>query len=165
MEQKVVLDACCGGRMCWFEKKHPNVVYMDNRQGVFHFAGDRALEIKPDIVGDFRAMPFADESFYLVLFDPPHLRRAGDNSWLAQKYGRLGENWQVDIRQGFSECMRVLKPYGTLVFKWNEEQISTGDLLKTIEQQPLFGQRRGKTIWLVFMKGVVSDGVLRKHSR
>lgn len=144
--------------MCWFNKKYPDVVYMDNRQGLYHFAGDRTLEIKPDVIGNFRAMPFGDESFYLVLFAPPHLLRAGDNSWLAKKYGKLGENWQKDIRQGFSECIRVLKPHGTLIFKWNEEQISTGELLKTIEQQPLFGQRRGKTIWLVFMKEVVSDG-------
>lgn len=153
MDKKIILDACCGGRMCWFNKDNPNAVFMDNRQGLYHFADDRTLEIKPDLVGDFRAMPFEDESFYLVLFDPPHLRRAGDNSWLAKKYGRLGENWQEDIKQGFAECLRVLKPHGTLIFKWNEQQISTGDLLKTIEQQPLFGQRRGKTIWLVFMKG------------
>jgi len=31
-------------------------------------------------------MPFADESFYMVVFDPPHLVRAGENQWLAKKY-------------------------------------------------------------------------------
>ena len=29
---KAVLDACCGSRMFWFDKSHPSVVYMDNRE-------------------------------------------------------------------------------------------------------------------------------------
>lgn len=32
---------------------------------------------------DFRALPYPDESFYLVAFDPPHLVRAGRKSWRA----------------------------------------------------------------------------------
>ena len=56
-------------------------------------------------------------------FDLPHLLKAGDNSWLAKKYGKLTDEWEIDIKQGFDECMRVLKPNGTLIFKWNEQQI------------------------------------------
>ena len=56
---------------------------------------------------------------------------------------------------GFTECMRVLKPHGTLIFKWNEEQIKLSELLDAIGQQPLFGDKRGKTHWLVFMKGIL----------
>jgi len=97
-------------------------------------------------------MPFEDNSFYLVVFDPPHLVRAGEESWLAKKYGVLGPNWKEDIRQGFQECLRVLKPNGVLIFKWNEEQIKLGDILRIIEKKPLFGNRRSKTHWLVFMK-------------
>lgn len=26
-----ILDACCGGRMFYFEKNHPNVLYIDRR--------------------------------------------------------------------------------------------------------------------------------------
>lgn len=48
--------------------------------------------------------------------------------------------------------MRVLKPGHSLIMKWNEEQIKTGDVLKAIGIQPLFGDRRSKTRWLVFMK-------------
>ncbi|NBJ75120.1 SAM-dependent methyltransferase, partial [Neglecta sp. X4] len=25
-----ILDACCGGRMFWFDKQNPFVTYMDN---------------------------------------------------------------------------------------------------------------------------------------
>lgn len=48
--------------------------------------------------------------------------------------------------------MRVLKPHGTLVFKWNETQVKTSEVLKAIDETPLFGNRRAKTHWMVFMK-------------
>src|SRR5690625_413119 len=149
---KPILDACCGSRMFWFNKEHPDVVYMDNRQLETELCDGRTLEVKPDIVADFRNMPFDDNSFYLVVFDPPHLRQVGENSWLAKKYGRLDELWPYDIQQGFNECMRVLKPNGTLIFKWNEDQIPLSEILDVIGKQPLFGNRRAKTHWLAFMK-------------
>ena len=34
----------------------------------------------------------------------------------------LNENWKEEIRAGFKECFRVLKPNGTLIFKWSEVQ-------------------------------------------
>ena len=76
----------------------------------------------------------------------------GESSWLAKKYGRLDELWPEDIRQGFAECMRVLRPAGTLIFKWNEDQVPLSEVLEAIGQQPLFGNKRSKTHWLVFMK-------------
>jgi hypothetical protein len=50
--------------------------------------------------------------------------------------------------------MRVLKPYGTLIFKWNEEQINLPKVLECTRYKPLVGQKRSKTQWLVFMKNV-----------
>lgn len=125
---KQILDACCGSRMFWFDKEHPATVFMDNRSFAQNLCDGRRFEVKPDLIADFREIPFPDESFRLVVFDPPHLRR------------------------GFEECMRVLKDYGVLIFKWSEDQISTADVLKLLPVQPLFGNRRGKTIWMVFMK-------------
>ena len=147
-----ILDACCGSRMCWFDKNHPDAIYMDNREIDTKLCDGRQLLVKPDIVADFRNMPFQDDTFYLVLFDPPHLQKAGKDSWLAQKYGLLSGNWQKDIKQGFVECMRVLKPNGVLIFKWCEEQITTAEILRLLDGRPLFGHRRGKTIFMVFMK-------------
>lgn len=54
-------------------------------------------------------MPFEDNTFHHVVFDPPHLVNAGNTSWLVKKYGKLNEDWRNDIKQGFKECMRVLK--------------------------------------------------------
>lgn len=150
---KKILDACCGSRMFWFDKENKNTIFVDNREIDTRLCDGRRLIIKPDIVADFKDMPFEDNTFYLVIFDPPHLKQAGENSWLAKKYGTLDkQTWPQDIRQGFNECIRVLKPNGTLIFKWNEEQIKLKDILKVIEYKPLFGNKRSKTHWLVFMK-------------
>lgn len=154
---KKILDACCGSRMFWFDKQNDDVLFMDKRELNDTLCDGRSLEVKPDIVGDFRNMQFEDESFYMVVFDPPHLIQAGDSSWLVKKYGKLDKKyWQTDLMLGFEECMRVLKPNGTLIFKWNEEQIKLSEVMKCFNQKPLFGHKRpkqSKTHWLVFMKG------------
>lgn len=98
-------------------------------------------------------MPYPDNTFKLVVFDPPHLIHAGESSWLKAKYGVLPEDWPTYINQGMHECMRVLEPDGVLIFKWNEDQISTSEILKCIDFKPLFGDKRSKTHWMCFMKG------------
>lgn len=149
---KRILDACCGSKMFWFDKENPDVVFADNRELETTLCDGRKLVIKPDAKIDFRDMPFEDETFNLVMFDPPHLIRAGKTSWLAQKYGILPSEWKPYIKAGFDECMRVLKTGGVLVFKWNEEQIKIKELLSAIDFKPLFGDKRSKTHWLIFMK-------------
>lgn len=152
---KKILDACCGSRMCWFDKENEQTMFMDNREEDCTLCDGRKLVVKPDLIADFRHMPFPDNSFYLVLFDPPHLNKLGENSWLAKKYGRLFPTWEDDIRQGFDECMRVLKPNGTLIFKWNTQQISLHKILEVIGRKPLFGHTtdiKMQTHWLCFFK-------------
>ncbi len=150
---KPILDACCGSRMFWFNRQHPDAVYMDNREMVTDLCDGRKLEVKPDVVADFRDMPFPDASFSLVVFDPPHLRNAGEKSWMAKKYGVLSGDWREDLRRGFAECFRVLRPHGVLIFKWSEEQIGLREVLQLTNEKPLFGDRRAKTFWITFMKG------------
>ena len=89
MEDKTILDVCCGSRMFWFDRQEKHTVFMDNR--VLHetLCDGRKLDIEPDVVGDFRDIPFPDGSFHLVVFDPPHLVSAGPKSWMAKKYGKL----------------------------------------------------------------------------
>lgn len=148
-----ILDACCGSRMFWFDKNNPDVTYMDIREYYEELETGHVINVKPDIVGDFRDMPFDDNTFDMVVFDPPHLLRAGPKSWLAKKYGKLNpKTWPEDIKLGFNECMRVLKPNGTLIFKWNEDQVKLSEVLATIDKTPLFGNKRSKTHWLTFMK-------------
>ena len=153
---KRILDAGCGSRMFWFDKQNPNVEFCDNRTVEYHeYYPDRYIEIKPDTVCDFTNLPFEDKSFKLVVFDPPHLKQAGETSWLAMKYGKLPKDWPIMIHDGFWECMRVLDDYGTLIFKWSEVQITVSEVLKVIQAEPLFGHRVGRlnnTHWMAFMK-------------
>jgi len=96
--------------------------------------------------------------FNLVVFDPPHLLRAGETGWLFAKYGRLNDTWKEDLRQGFAECWRCLRNGGTLIFKWNEEQIPISEVLKLAPAKPLLGNRSGKkTHWIVFYKGLGNE--------
>ncbi len=156
-----VLDACCGSRMFWFDRSDPRCVFMDNRSETHVLAdssssgGSRTLVIEPDVIGDFTAMPFASGAFGVVVFDPPHLVRNGRSGWLAKKYGKLGADWREDIRRGFSECFRVLRAGGVLIFKWNENDITVREILVLTDAKPLFGNRCGKSAksrWIVFMK-------------
>ena len=147
-----ILDACCGSRMFWFDKKEPHTTYMDRREEEFEIH-KKKINVKPDIVADFRDMPFDDETFNLVVFDPPHLKWAGQNSIMRSQYGHLDKvTWSEDLAKGFEECMRVLKIGGTLVFKWSDCQINVKEVLKAIPFKPLFGQQRGTTHWMTFMK-------------
>lgn len=148
--------------MWWFDRGHPDVIFGDRRHETLTVTdrshqrdGTRTIAIEPDSLLDFRALPFPDGTFRLVAFDPPHLVRAGPRSWMAAKYGKLGEDWREDLRQGFSECFRVLAADGVLVFKWNETQVRIAEVLALTPHRPLFGNTSGKkagTHWMVFMK-------------
>lgn len=163
MTDKKILDATCASRSIWFNKQHPAAVYMDKRREFeipLWRSGDgmseRTLTVDPDVIADFTAIPFEDDTFYLVVFDPPHLLRAGETSWLVKKYGKLDETWPQMLKEGFDECMRVLRPNGVLIFKWSEVQIPAVEVWRAIGRRPLFGHRSGKnskTFWGCFMKG------------
>lgn len=159
-ENKKILDVCCGGRMFWFDKQHSGTLYVDRRQVEPCVVGNgknaRSFSCKPDKVMDFRKLDLPDNHFSLVVFDPPHYASsAGNNSYMVQKYGRLEESWEEDIKKGFQECFRVLKPNGVLIFKWSSFYIPLRKILELTPYKPLFGHPSGKaqkTHWVTFMK-------------
>ena len=108
-EDKDIIDVCCGSRMFWFDKENPDVLFSDIREEEHTLCDGRLLQVKPDIVADFRNLPFDNGKFKLVVFDPPHLNKLGNSSWMAKKYGVLGLDWRNDIREGFKECFRAQK--------------------------------------------------------
>lgn len=149
-----VLDACRGSKMFWFNKHHPDAIYLDCRKETIEFQGFHS-EVDPDVLADFTNLPFPNNTFNLVVFDPPHLTWAGPKSWLRAKYGVLEDNWPDMIRDGFKECFRVLKPGGALIFKWSEVQIPLKKVLACTDHKPLFGNHKpqqSKTHWICFMK-------------
>ena len=101
-KDKVILDVCCGPRLFWFNKKHPNALYIDNRErnkGYNDYRKNR--EIKPDLIADFRSLPFPDGCFKLVIMDPPHLFSEGETFRMVKDYGYLNKKtWKEDIKKG-----------------------------------------------------------------
>lgn len=155
-----ILDMCCGSRMFWHDKQDDRAVFSDIRAEQHTLCDGRSLVISPDVIADFRALPFASNSFPVVVFDPPHLERLGENAWMRKKYGALNrQTWRDDLRAGFSEAFRVLWPHGVLIFKWNETQIPTNQVLALTDEKPIITQRTGKndkTHWIIFVKGTAA---------
>jgi len=176
---KPILDVACGCKMFYFDKNDQRVLFCDKRimQPVAVGKGKnaRTREVAPDVQCDFSALPFADHSYHVVVFDPPHLTRNTGESRNNIEYGSLNEkakttgfqqiiygalyvDWRDMLRKGFSECFRVLKPNGVLVFKWNETDIKVSEILALTPEKPVFGNRSGKaskTHWICFVKGDV----------
>lgn len=159
MKDKFILDACCGNRQMWFDKKHPNVLYIDIRKEEKGFVKGRPdLNIQPDMIADFRNLPFADRSFKLIAWDPPHSMTFGKTSIMAAKYGRLNkETWKEDLSKGFCEIWRCLDDNGVLTLKWSNFEVSFKELLSLFPVKPLYGNiskntKKSITQWFVFMK-------------
>jgi ubiquinone/menaquinone biosynthesis C-methylase UbiE len=111
--------------------------------------------ITPDIVATFTNLPFADHSFDLVVWDPPHIIRknvAKSNSIMRMKYAELKTaDWKETLTKGFNECYRVLKSPGTLHFKWSECDAPLKEVLLLFPIRPLF-KNKEYTSWSVFVK-------------
>lgn len=162
MKSPPVLDACCGGRMMWFDKEDERAIFADVRRETMEVdhlpaaKGRSAKVVDPDVLSDFRDMDFPDNHFHHVVFDPPHVRAISMKSVTGFSYGSLDkESWKADLAAGFKECFRVLKPYGTLIFKWNEVDIPLREVLALTPVKPLYGHRSGKkanTHWVSFIK-------------
>ena len=173
-DNATILDACCGSKMFYFNKLDDRVLFQDVRKIDTTLCDGRRFEVNPDIQADFTNMPYPNNSFSLVVFDPPHLLRnvgkskfvdiygspnpkASPSGYQMIKYGSLGNaDWREMLRKGFSECFRVLKQGGFLIFKWNETDIKVSEVLKLTSEKPIFGHISGKranTHWICFMKG------------
>jgi len=157
LKNKFILDAACGNRQFWFNKAHPNTLYIDCRSEPKGFIKERPnIDVEPDIIMDFRALDFPDKAFRLVVWDPPHCKRARARGIITKKYGCLNpETWASDLKKGFCEIWRVLKDYGVLIFKWNSNEISLSNILELFPERPLFGHTtnsKKNTHWCCFMK-------------
>lgn len=171
--KKPILDACCGGRMFYFDKNDDRVLFQDIRNFETTLCDGRPFSVHPDVQADFTDMPYSDNSFSMVVFDPPHLLRNVGKSKFADIYGSLNpkatptgyqqikygalqnSNWRDMIRDGFTEYFRVLRKGGFLIFKWNETDIKVSEILKLTSEKPVFGHISGKrsnTHWICFMK-------------
>jgi SAM-dependent methyltransferase len=142
----------------WFNKHDPRAMYADRRREYWkmtHPSGTRTANIDPDVIADFTALPFPESTFALVVFDPPHIPQETCTGMVVRQYGHLAGDWREMLRRGFAECFRVLRPEGTLIFKWNECRVPVKEILALTDVQPLFGHKSGKfmqTHWVAFLK-------------
>jgi SAM-dependent methyltransferase len=109
-----ILDATLNAGRFWIGSKRP-VTGMDIDP-----------KHKPDVVGDNTDMPFEDESFGVVVYDPPHIPNQGRDK---QKdfNTRFGLVVKASSKQGYNfshtfppfcrEAYRVLRPEGILLCK------------------------------------------------
>lgn len=161
--EKFILDACCGGRQMWFQKKQKNTIFLDIREVE---KGSIKLQpnfcIKPDVIGDYRKLSFPDKSFKLVVWDIPHIMGKKINGIIQTKYGYLDkDNYREDLKKGFDEIWRILDDYGVLEFKYADINLPIKDILSLFPQQPLFGTVTKKgvnnTFWVCFMKIPITE--------
>lgn len=165
-----ILDATAGFRMMHFNKNNPNVTYFDIRDD-----NKLAVDLQrvpnrkpwnptiPTIQGDYRKLPFPNEHFDLIFFDPSHFLNLGKTGIYYVKYGKLDKDtWRNDLTLAVNELWRVLKPGHVLNFKWCTQDIPYKEVLKLFPVLPVAGQRtvggqgsnRGKprTYWFSFAK-------------
>jgi len=107
-----ILDATCGAKNMWFNPNHPLVTYFDKRNGKYiHWdkknAERRIINVNPDVVGDFTKLDFPDNSFDMILFDPPHIVKSKPSETeirMEAYYGYLlKDSWKQTIRDGVKE--------------------------------------------------------------
>ena len=169
MENKLILDACCGGRCFWEDKQHPNTLYIDIRNAPKGTCPERPnWNCTPDMIADFRDLSFPDKKFKHIVWDPPHIKQKNGQERLTgilvKKYGALhAETWPSDLKRGFNELWRVLDDYGTLVFKFHDNSVDFESVLKLFHKRPLYGtttrkRKFGETRYFVFMKIPKTEG-------
>ena len=156
-ETKTILDPMCGGRMMWYDKTNPHALFLDKRSEQCNLCDGRLFTVAPDMVQDVTDVKFAKAhagQFSLILFDPPHLKYAGNNSWLSKKYGTLPKDWKAFIGKAFDNCWIMLADKGVIVAKWSDEQIPLKDFLGAVNRDPVFGSdyHAPSTKWVVYMK-------------
>jgi len=124
----MILDACCGGKSMYHSLNNQftqdEIVYIDIRKGTFTcpYKGTIAAVIKPTILADCKHLPFRDNTFRLIIFDPPHLSTLWKSD-LEARYGSIDvANFRLMLRAVNEEFYRVLKIQGILLTKTLDRQ-------------------------------------------
>lgn len=144
-----ILDLSAGKRAVWFNRIHPDTIYVDIRP-----------EVSPTLIADTRMLPFPDDTFNLIVFDPPHVVH-GKNSAMAQAYGAFpAEEIRDTVTRSSIEAFRVSTPSALMAFKWNTHDVKLQRILDLMEGwEPLFGhltatrtKHRSSTYWALLRK-------------
>jgi hypothetical protein len=130
----MILDAGCGNRAMWLQKNHEQILHIDI---------EKHLQRKPDLFASNTNLPFPNECFQTVFFDPPFcwnnsthpLFSFPNREKLWKKYPNIREDSYPPQYYGIEryktrsqlvkylyvaqkELYRVLKPDGCLWLRW-----------------------------------------------
>jgi hypothetical protein len=106
--------------MMWKNKNPPNTVFMDKNPWTPR---------PPDVVAVWEKLPFRDNIFETIIFDPPHKlgRTTGRGMWATPTnpsyYGIdiSKRDFRTGVYHGTREFLRVAK---RLCFKWNDIELT-----------------------------------------
>lgn len=153
------LDACCGNREWWRGKNKSRVVFVD-----------KLIEVKPSIVADFTVLPFKDDCFEEIWFDPPHLIRNDLKHWTnkseaLKKFGNwpTRRSWESALDAVNVEFSRVASSACRLIVKIidgkDRRVTKRSDLSRLTRWTGTFSDRRSgmgwssnRTVWGIFSK-------------
>lgn len=161
----LILDSTASSRSIWYQKNNPFTVFMDKRKGKEYACSEniskekhRIIRIFPDVQAQWQNIPFKNNSFDMVIWDPPHLFRNKDAnlSLMSKRYGVFyNDEWKLIIETSVIELFRVLKTQGIFILKWCEVDKDVNEILKLMPYDPMFGTRTGQrnnTYWICFIK-------------
>jgi hypothetical protein len=130
----MILDAGCGNRCMWHEKSAGEILYIDI---------EKRLSIKPNLFASNTHLPFKDEIFDTIFFDPPFKWNCDDHPFWSfpnvklrnEMYPEIKDNRKATVYYGIEryksrselvayiykaeiEIRRVLKKDGVLWLRW-----------------------------------------------
>ena len=128
-----ILDVSAGNRAIWFDKNHPDAVFVDIRP-----------ETHPTIVADSRHLPpEVGVGYDLIVFDPPHVNFSA-GAEMSKTYGHLTtDEIRALIRETAASVHRVSRRDALMAFKWNDHDQKLERVLALMRPfwEPLFGQK------------------------
>jgi len=154
---KPVLDATAGNRHIWRKNKYPdNVVFLDKEPN---------LRIPADVIATWDKIPYPDDYFHCIIFDPPHVfslssmynqdpqARPNGSKKIPGWYGAFASKREavIQIHGMQKEMARVTE---RMCFKWNEASLNLENILSVFDHwiiqliSPVKALRSVKTFWV-----------------
>jgi hypothetical protein len=160
---KMILDATAGNRHIWGKNKYP--------VGVVFFDKETNLKIPADVIGTWDKLPFPDDSFDCIIFDPPFYygsappyfldikenQRGSKNFWYGYPFKTKTE-MLVKLNKAQKEFSRVSS---RLCLKWCDMQtpiynlLTLFDCFKVVFQQPIYSKHNhnsSQTWWVKLVR-------------
>jgi hypothetical protein len=165
-----ILDVSMGHR--GMQKEIRKVFGIDGNILSVDIRGEMTNGMKPDIVADSQCLPFCNDRFKFVLFDPPFSFHGGKSCGTGD-YNRFYVTYGLNIYTSrlelgeyidktFREIWRVLSSTGTCIFKWSESRIkldfplsfSAGFYIDRKWKRPskYKGTKTGTNTWYLWLK-------------